>query len=172
MWCRYALVLFTTLLLGLVPLVAAGPGNGQGAGARPGGPPVHNRVLDLLDAEVLLNSDEAPSWFSEPFGTARCFTRVIVKTASEIDEGFLRCYTEWQFTDDDEFQPFDSTTGIIGDDVNPRIVPSGGNDASDVYGLRGRVRCDLLGAPDLGGGDPPPPATGSLTDVKVLLRRE
>lgn len=168
-----SLIFSIVLILCVLPAIAGGPGNGHGAGSGPraGGPPIHNKVVDLLDEEMFLNSDDAASWISEPFRTAR-FNRAILKTATEVDGGFLRCYTEWKFTPDDEFQALGPPPSVIGDDVTPRVVPSTGPDAYLVYGLIARVRCDLLPPPDFGVGDPPPPATGSLTDVKVLLRRE
>jgi len=164
-----SLIPLILLILCVHPTLADGRGNG--AGPQASGPPIHNKVLDLLDEELFLDSGETASWTSAPFSTAR-FNRAILKTASEVENGFLRCFTEWQFTPDDEFQALGPPASVIGDDVSLRIVPATGADAYLVYGLRARVRCDLLPAPDFGIGDSPPPATGSLTDVKVLLRRE
>jgi len=168
-----SLILLFVFGLCVLPALAAGPGDNPGvrhAGARPGGPPIHNKVVDLLDEALFLDSD-TPSWTSSPFVTGQ-FNRAILKTASEVENGFLRCYIQWQFSTDDAFQTFGPRATVIGDDINPRIVDPSGADAHLVYGLRARVRCDLNPGPDFGISDPPPPATGSLTDVKVLLRRE
>jgi len=162
------------LILAIFCVVPALAGPGDNSGVRhagPGaGPPIHNRIHDLLDEELFLSSDETASWTSAPFHTSR-FNRVILKTASEVESGFLSCYLEWQFAEDDEFEAFAATGTVIGDDVNPRILVPAGSNPSLVYGMRARVRCDLRGS-DFGSSEPPPPATGSLTDVKVLLRRE
>jgi len=172
---RHAFVSLILVVIFVLPTLAARSGDNPGVrqtAAGVSGPPIHNKVLDLLDEELFLDSDgDTQSWISSPFKTSQ-FNRVILKVASEVEDGFLRCYLEWQFTRDDEFEAFGTTTSVIGDDINPRPIFSSGTDPHLVYGLRARVRCDLVPGPDFGIGDPPPPATGSLTDVKVLLRKE
>jgi len=136
-------------------------------------PPIRNRVLDLLDREIVLDAASGrTSWRSEPFDTA-AFNRVGIRVTAREGNAPLTCSLWWQFARDDAFLPGPPTVAPrwIGDDR--RLVPVLNPIAfSDMFGLRARAVCELVPVPDPGGSDPPPPPSATLTDLKVLLRLE
>lgn len=156
-------------------------------GSRTGNPPaaegpIVNRVLDLLNAQVTLRTEEgADTWQSVPFDTSQ-FTRAGVRlTAVTTQTGVgIGCTLAWQFSPDDAFQeglPGSYSRVIYGDLGDDRTVlplllyPSG---ISEIQGTRARVVCRIVSIGFGQPGDPPsePPVyEGTLSDVKVLLRR-
>jgi hypothetical protein len=163
---------------------------------------IENQVVDLLNEEIVLDSIDGPTvWESESFDTSD-YNRIGLRFSTEMEEGFVTCRVCWKFSDDDDFRdgtpavtlregnlPYSPWNPFeIGDDpslrvrVNPYFDPA--TDFSEVRGLQAKVKCSLsiividfgdVGE-DPGGDEPPEPEpldiTASLTDVKVLLRRE
>ena len=138
-------------------------------------PKIRNRVLDLLDDEIVLDSaTEHTTWQSQPFDTSQ-YTRVGIRVATEDDSDPVVCSLWWQFTRDDAFLPGPPSAAqrFIGDDsrLNPVVLAPIG--FSEIFGLRARAVCQLFPSPDFGRLDPPPPpASAIVSDVKVLLRLE
>jgi hypothetical protein len=145
---------------------AAPPGSGAPQ------PRIVNRVLDLLDEPVELESSaDDPTWQSRPFDTAQ-FTRAGLRVATESGSDPVTCSLWWQFTAEDEFLPAPAERPTaIGDDSRLDPVVSGPVVFSSIFGLRARAVCRVV-FPDFGQVPPPPPSAAVLTDVKVLLRRE
>jgi len=152
--------------------------------ASPQGPRrIVNQVLDLLDRPVALDSEtENDFWESEPFPTSQ-YNRIGIRADTEVESGSISCSTWWQFTRQDEFRPGLPTTAatvpFIGEDPRPRgevpdlrpdLFLGAPSNFSDVFGLRAKIVCAL--APGDFGQFPPAPSAGTLSDVKVLLRRE
>ena len=136
---------------------------------------IRNRVLDLLDEEIVLDSDtEHTTWQSQPFDTSQ-YTRVGIRVTTQEGSDAVVCSLWWQFTRDDAFLPGPPSAAqpLIGDDsrLNPvGLAPIG---FSEIFGLRARAVCQLFLSPDFGRLDPPPqPASAIVSDVKVLLRLE
>ena len=163
-------------------------------------PRIVNRVIDLLEDEVALTTEEgSETWMSEIFYTSQ-FNRIILRSSSE-GEGIVTCEVGWRFGRGEAFR-FSYPMQTFVQPVLPLSVPDGVPDLSlrqrqyypyyapdassaEVRGLQARVRCTLWDAradygrleDDPGLIDPNPtdpvvPIVGSLTDVKVLLRRE
>jgi len=137
-------------------------------------PRIRNRVLDLLDDEIVLDSTtEHTTWQSQPFDTSQ-FTRVGIRVATQEDSDPVVCSLWWQFTDDDTFLPGPPSAAqrLIGDDsrLDPVVLAPIG--FSQIFGLRARAVCQLVLLPDFGRPEPPPPASAVVSDVKVLLRLE
>jgi hypothetical protein len=147
------------------------------ADTAPNGRPfkIRNRVIDLLDGEVVLDSaSENTTWQSQPFNTAQ-FTRVGIRVTTQEDSDAVICSLWWQFTPDDEFLPGPPSAAqqFIGDDSRLEPLALAPIGFSEIFGLRARAVCQLFPFPDFGRTDPPPPPTSAVvTDVKVLLRRE
>jgi hypothetical protein len=136
-----------------------------GKHARPLAAPVVNEILDLLDEDLFL-AEEANQdvWRSEVFDTSQ-FTRIGLRAYGEA-QGLITCSVAWRFTDGDEFRESIPWVWIgnpfyQGPDPQVRF--------SEVRGLAARVICEL----DRSSLDPGSslPASGTLTDVKVMLRR-
>lgn len=155
---------------------SAAPGPGAAAGA------IHNRVLDLLADEVVLDiGDTDAAWESEPFATDR-FNRIGLRAAVAEDSLPVRCQVCWKFADDDaclDGMPLVHAPVLPtpGDDLpRPQPTPPARLEAlgfSPVYGLSARVRCRIPDVVFIGDDpDAPDATTATLTDVKVLLRRE
>jgi hypothetical protein len=146
-----------------------------GVGAPDCRPPrIRNRVLDLLDDEIVLDSaSEHTTWQSQPFDTSQ-YTRVGVRVATQEDSDPVVCSLWWQFTEDDTFLPGPPSAAprLIGDDRRLELVGLAPINFSAVFGLRARAVCQLFLLPDFGGPEPPPPASAVVSDVKVLLRLE
>jgi hypothetical protein len=153
-----------------------------------GQPKITNEVVDLLDSEVSLDTETSRTvWESEPFRTAQA-NRIGIRADLDMESGSIQCSTWWQFTADDEFQPglptmppplifIGDDLGTIGDEgeivgerPRPGLVLGPPTHFSDVYGLRAKIVCHVNPGPDFGQG--PAPARGTISDVKVLLRRE
>ena len=161
--------------------------------------PIYSRALDLLDGEhfMQLRSD-SEEWVSESFDTSR-FTRIGLKAGASDDSDLIVCRTEWSFGQRDGFTPGqpsvqlgtssirlvfpplgmrDGRDGVPDDDSRLVLLqpPGPAVGLSEVAGQRARIRCRPAVGGDFGRiidpRDPevPPPA-GTLTDVKVLLRR-
>jgi hypothetical protein len=192
---RVALATVTVFLLACSTLAATGEGErraagdeasaGSGApGARVGSgtarrvpppmraPLVVNEVVDLLDADVYLESDtEDDLWESREFDTSQ-FTVIGLHVSGEID-GSVGCHLTWRFTADDGFRGASPSTWIGTRAVTGRVASD--PEFGAVRGLRAKVVC----APTIFvfgdfGHDPPPepePSSGTVSDVKVLLRR-
>jgi hypothetical protein len=201
---RTVLVLVSCLIA--VPVLQSGertpPGKGRpddpGAPghSRPAPRPVPvNRIADLLDEEVYLETGtDQEVWESGVFDTSR-FTVIGLRVSGEADSGCLVCAVGWQFGSDDPFEvslPSDLIIApIVVPDPDPgdRSRPDGFpdlypqrpgwpvgvplTDFDGVRGIRAKVICQApLGCPYVLGGDPtlPEPSAGALGDVKVLLR--
>jgi len=79
------------------------PADVEAPNCRP--PRVRNRVLDLLDGEIVLDSaTEHTIWQSQPFDTSQ-YTRVGIRVATQEDSDPVVCSLWWQFTRDDAFLP-------------------------------------------------------------------
>ena len=158
-----------------------------------------NRVIDLLDEEVELSSEAGSNtWESKIIYTSQ-FNRIGLRFSSAAEAAWISCRVAWRFSNGEEFQG--SIPMITAAPLNPpQELPDGIADPSlrqsypfyspqldytEVRGLQARVQCWLaqVRVGDFGRlGDDPPltdpdptdpiPVTGSLTDVKVLLRRE
>ena len=132
--------------------------------------PIVNRMLDLLDEEIFLEQVGGESeWESPSFDTSQ-FNQLILKVDSQASSGIVSCTTEWSFGGDDSFVPGSTFPVFVGDDAQAQRFALGLTPQT-VVGLRGRIRCSLVG-PDFGGGGTPDPANGVISDVKVLLRRD
>lgn len=184
------------------PVSGGGPTPDPPMDSQPGPPPsrIHNRVVDLLDDEIVLtNQPGANQWVSESFDTAQ-FDTIALRFSAEFELGTISCWTEWKYSSEDEFQVgqpsvtksrgrqlgiFDPPTrqvyvgrpdGI--GDVYPGLLFNPVTDLTDVRGLQARILCWVPEAfvPDGIGDDPnlpgAEPASFTLSDVKVLLRRQ
>ena len=138
-------------------------------------PKIRNRVLDLLDSEVVLDSaTEYSTWQSQPFDTSQ-YNRVGIRVATQEDSDPVVCSLWWQFTRDDAFLPGPPSAAqrLVGDDSRLEPVVLAPIGFSEIYGLRARAVCQLILSPDFGRLDPPPsPTSAVVSDVKVLLRLE
>lgn len=144
----------------------------RGRTAQPTGgglpPSIVNRVVDLLDHPVLL--DQSPghvTWESASFDTAP-FDTIVVKPAADMIGGLMDCEVAWQVGPDDDFvDPLDYT-------FDPTFFPVLPAAAGPVRGTAGKVFCHASPPPDPLGDDRGGPGSGAgtLTDVKVLLRRK
>lgn len=149
---------------------------------------IANQVIDLLDSGVSLDTEASRTlWESEPFRTSQA-NRIGIRVDVEMESGSIQCWTGWQFTADDEFLPGFPTTwaplpyigddiGTIGDDAgirgerpDARLFYGSPGHFTEVYGLRAKIVCQANPGPDFGGGAAP--GRGTISDVKVLLRRE
>jgi hypothetical protein len=155
----FATVLSGTALLAAPPLTVAAPGHA----------PIVNRVIDLLDQTIALNTAGVAQWESEPFDTSQ-FEWIGLHVSAASADGNVRCETAWRYSADDDAvlgPPSISTLTEInrgGAPLQVFFAP-----VSSVLGLEGRIVCRI----ELG-GDPrgdPPQASGTIKNVKVLLRR-
>ena len=123
-------------------------------------------MLDLLDEDVFLDSDSSQNlWESEVFDTGQ-FNVVGLTIRGEAVAGSIVCYTAWQLVPGDEFLLSSPLRTIDAPGVRP---PIGFLGPGMIQGLRAKISCSAEAAV---GNDPPPFPSGTLTDVKVLLRRE
>jgi hypothetical protein len=136
-----------------------------------GGPPpaIVNRTLDLLTESVVLEegTDHA-TWHSREFDTSQ-FDTVALKIVTDAGSGPVHCEIAWKLGHDDEF------IDPIPDAVLPTSVTIRSIQNPQVLGTSGKVFCraaQTCGTLGCDRGDPPGPAVGTLTDVKVLLRRQ
>jgi hypothetical protein len=135
---------------------------------------IRNRVLDLLDDEIVLDSaTEHTTWQSQPFDTSQ-YTRAGIRFATQEGSDSVVCSLWWQFTRDDEFLPGPPSAAqrLIGDDSRLEPVSLAPIGFSEIFGLRARAVCQLFPLPDFGQTEPPPSASAVISDVKVLLRLE
>jgi len=117
----------------------------------PSSPGLTNQLLDLLDADVALVPFQ--EWFSDPFDVSQ-FTRLGLKVEQAVGGQGISCNVSWAFFNGDRF----AGPGLVSS-----VVPGGNAGFTSVLGVQARVRCGVSF-----GGSP----GGTLTDVKVLLRRE
>ena len=120
----------------------------------------HHRI-DVRVTGGVPSSSKQFSWTSSPFKTSD-FNRVILKTASEVENGFLGCYIEWQFTRDDEFEALarQQTTGCAS-----RRRPDAYPPSSSTATHRGRTAVPGTALSVLATSSPPKAAT--LSDSRV-----
>jgi hypothetical protein len=137
--------------------------------AAPGHAPIVNRVIDLLDQTIALNTTGVAQWESAPFDTSQ-FEWIGLHVSAASADGNVRCETAWRYSADDDpvlGPPSSSTLTEI--NRGGFLLAVSAAPFSTVIGLEGRIVCRI----ELG-GDPrgdPPQASGTITDVKVLLRR-
>ena len=164
------LCLLAVLVPGLAEL-GADPGQHGVPGPSPG--PVVNKVIDLLDSDVILDTESGENlWESDVFDTSQ-FTRLVLQMSGEVTEGGLSCSTSWQFLPEDVFlsgTPF----AFIGS-TSGRVLGPSQIDSPEVRGLQARVTCNAVESIARLCDDRPAPCvlkgSGTLADVKVLLRR-
>ncbi|MCP3980320.1 MAG: hypothetical protein GY716_13530 [bacterium] len=160
---RLAALGFVVCVAVAAPVVAGGP------------TPLVNDVLDLLDDPVLLDIEVEPNyWESRVFDTS-AYSRIVLRVSGESEDGGIVCDVAWQYTPEDKVQAGSPTAGVAGSPAAPRrglrfVAPFA---FGPVGGLQARVICRASTLLDFGRIDPDPvPASGTLTDVKVLLREE
>ncbi len=140
--------------------------------------PIVNKVIDLLDEPIAFSVTPGTIiWESAPFDTSQ-FSRIAIRSSASPDS-FVWCQAVWQFTQDDEFLASGGMGYLVAGGL---LFPSAGG-PSEVAGLRGKIVCRASGRigvahyPDLGDDrtryptTDPEPVAGTLTDVKVLLRK-
>jgi hypothetical protein len=133
--------------------------------ARPPAAPVVTEIVDLLDGKLFLDEETGETvWRSRVVDTSR-FVRIGLRAYGDA-QGLITCNVAWRFSEDDDFRQtvpwvWFGFTAYQGPD--PRV------EHSEVRGLSARVICELRrSALDPGSSLP---ASGTLTDVKVMLRR-
>lgn len=207
----FPIVLVACLLAGATAAIAESPGE-KPSGAEARSPRIDNRVFDLLDDEVVLDTQtEVAVWESMPFDTSQ-FNRIGLQFSADVEQAPVTCRVCWRYSLEDEFtegipavtrgnpvvppdfgwigpddtQPSrprtterpDGTTDLYLED--PRLGLSPSVDFTEVRGLWGQVRCSLPMIEIVPIGDDQSisdlpeliPLAATLTDVKVLLRRE
>ena len=136
-----------------------------------GGPPasIVNRALDLLAQPVFLEQDtDHATWQSREFDTSQ-FDTVALKHSAEMISGSMRCAIAWKLGSDDTFvDPLPGDSGLASGANASFATPQ-------VLGTSGKVFCRPFQPCPLGCDRPgfdAPSAAGTLTDVKILLRRQ
>ncbi len=153
-----------TIVILLIAAAGAGAGRAPAGPPAPIAPPIVNEMIDLLDEDVWFQGDtEQNRWESPVFDTSR-FTWIGLRVYGDLD-GILDCAVAWQLTPEDAFR-VSSPRLEVGSAQYPRpqLLPV---TETEVRGLRAKVICRTTTTLFPG----VPPATGMLTDVKVLLRR-
>ncbi len=191
-------LVFVALTLVVVAAHAADRGRASNRGsassaipiwARP--PMVVNEVTDLLNEPVELEAGtDQDVWQSTAFDTSQ-FNVVVLHAVADVSDGCLSCRVAWQFGHDDPFQGAAPIIYLVappsppdppdpGDPERPDGIPDlyrGGipDEIGSVRGMQARVVCEAsIWTPCVNIGiDPQIPTNpaGTLTDVKVLLRR-
>jgi hypothetical protein len=167
-----------TLAILVIGPVAAGPPKGRPVGPSPR---VVNEVVDCLDRPADLDTETNDTWESESFDTSQ-FTRIAVRMEGDVSEALasITCFVSWQFSPEDTFQGAFPLAVVGLSFAQLGGVPPHG--VGEVTGTRAKVTCRLQGPPRPGPlidplGDQPEAGsqqaqvTGTITDVKVLLRR-
>jgi hypothetical protein len=163
------IILSLVALLSSAGVLAAPP---LGTVGTSGSQPIRNRVLDLLDETIVLNTTGVAVWESTPFDTSQFEWAGLHVSAASLD-GNVRCETAWRYGADDEAvlgSPATSSRTEInraGGSLlpGPIVVP-----IAATAGLEARIVCriEIVGVDSRGD---PPQATGTISDVKVLLRK-
>jgi hypothetical protein len=135
-----------------------------------GDPPtwIDNRAIDLLAAPAFLEygTDHAV-WESAVFDASQ-FDTVVLKAKTEIVAGNLYCAVAWSYGAGDGFEDKSISVPRTGNAQLVIELPS--VTGAPVLGRLGKVMC--YSVPGLVRDGVPAPASGTVHQVRVLLRRQ
>jgi hypothetical protein len=148
-------------LVAMIALVQTGSRASEEEVRVPGPPPgrVVNHVVDLLDSEINLDTGTGEIlWTSEAFDASQ-FISIVLRATGESRAGLIVCSTFWLLDPQD-----DGSQGLPVAVMNAR-GDLFGTPYAEVAGLLAKIACWPMGLDDMN------VASGTLHDVKVLLRR-